>query len=59
MLRRIEQLLFKLAVSLLLAVLLRMHIDAGGAQGEQAVWAPAEVEDGLLGVEGALLRLVD
>lgn len=35
-----------------------MHLDAGGAEGEQALWIFAEVDDGLFGMEGAGFGLV-
>jgi hypothetical protein len=40
-------------------VFLSVDFDAGGAEGQQALWVFAEVEDELLGVEGAAFGLVN
>lgn len=51
--------LFELSVGLLCAMFFGVYLDAGGAEGEEALFVFAEVEDEFLGVEGAALGLVN
>lgn len=55
----VDEVLLELTVGLLVLVLVCVDPDAGRAEGEQAVFVFAEVEDELFGVEGAALGFVD